>query len=388
MIIPLGTDRPLARPTLVTLILIGLNIAVFGFEQALRQSDPAAHESILRRFIMDPQALKPWTLITYAFLHGGLWHILGNLIFLWVFGPNVEDRLGRIGFLAFYLAGAAASGALHALFEPNPVLGASGAIAAVTGAYMVLFPHTNVRVFLFFILIGLYQIPAGWFIAGRIAWDLYSHASGRSGNVATLAHLGGYAFGAGLSMVLLATGILKREMYDLFTLSKHAARRRQFREVKYRNNRAAARGQQERQADKTRAADPALADQVAQARADVTEKSLAGDAPGAAAAYRSLLERFSAVPGATLLSRRTQYELANQLFAAADYQTAATAYELFLKAYPNDPEEPVVRLMLGLISARYLNDPIKAKAEINQAIPGLPDGGNKDLARELLAELG
>jgi len=378
----------LARPTLVTIVLIGINIFAFGAGMAYQRADPEAYENLIRLLVLDPHHFRPWALVSYAFLHGGLLHILGNMVFLWVFGPSVEDRYGRIGFLAFYLAGAAVSGGLHALFVDNPVLGASGAIAAVTSAYLIHFPRTNVKVFLFFILIGIFQIPAGWFIAMGIAWDVFSQASGASGNVATLAHLGGYAFGAGVAMTLLATGILKREMYDIFSISKQAARRRQFREAKFQTSNDAARGRQERLADKTKAVDPALAEQVANARAEVTDKSLAGDVPGAAAAYRLLLDRFAAVPGATLLSRRLQYELSNQLFAAGDHQTASIAYELFLKAYPNDPEEPVVRLMLGLISARYLNDPIKAKAEIAKAMPGLPDGANKDLAREIIKELG
>lgn len=390
VIIPLGTDRPLARPTVVTPVIIGLNLVVFAIGMAMQRpgANPAAYEEFIRPFVLDPLNVKPWALITSAFLHAGAWHILGNMLFLWVFGPCVEDRFGRIGFVVFYLAGAVVSGGLHALFVPNPVLGASGAIAAVTGAFMVLFPRTHVKAFLFFFLIGIYEIPAGWFIAGQIAWDLFSQASGRSGDIATLAHLAGYGFGAAVAMTLLATGILKREMYDLFSISKHAARRRQFREMKYQTGREAARGRQDRQSDKTRSADPALADEVAKARAEVTENLLAGEVPAAAAAYRRLLEKFGAVPGATLLSRRMQYELANGLFSAGDHQTAATAYQQFLSAYPSDPEEPMVRLMLGLISARYLNDPVRAKAEIGKAMEGLPDGANKDLAREILAELG
>jgi outer membrane protein assembly factor BamD (BamD/ComL family) len=117
--------------------------------------------------------------------------------------------------------------------------------------------------------------------------------------------------------------------------------------------------------------------------------AIADDDPvGAAAAYRRLLEKFASVPGATLLHRRIQYDLANHLFKAGDYQTAAAAYEIFLTAYPRDPETANVRLILGLINARYLNDPVRAKQHITAALEGLSPGPQQDLARELLDELG
>lgn len=382
MIIPLGSTRPLSRPTLATFIVIGANLLVYGYGLAMQNRfvDPAEAEAALDRFVLFPEAPKPWTFITYAFLHGGFMHLLGNMLFLFVFGPNVEDRFGRIGFLLFYLAGGAVAGGLHVLFEANPVIGASGAVAAVTGAYLVLFPRTSIKVLFLLFVIGVFEIPAWWFIAGQVFMDIWLQGTGRSGNVATLAHLGGYGFGIGLGMLLLATGLLKREQYDLFSISRHASRRRQFREVAREQMQVAAK----RAA--AAAAEPVVNDAVAKARAEVTDPMLAGDLAAAGAAYRRLLDVHGT--GSSLLSRNSQYNLANALFAAGDHQTAATAYTIFLTGYPKDPEIPTVRLMLGLINARYLNDPVKAKAEIREAIGGLPDGDHKQLARELLAELG
>lgn len=379
MIVPLGTDRPLSRPTLVTHILVWANVLIFAAGMTLKQpwGNPELFADLHQRFILNPADLKPWTFLTYAFLHANFMHILGNMLFLWVFGPNVEDRFGRFGFLAFYLLGAAAAAGLHAAFQPNPVLGASGAVAAVTGAYLVLFPKTRINVFFLLVVIGTYQIPAWWFIGGQIVWDFIATGSGRGGRVAVLAHLGGYAFGIGTSMLLLATGILKREGYDLFSLSKQAARRRQFKELEFQRTKAAAAVPDS----------PVATDELARLRAEVTDAFNRNDRPAATAAYRRLLDRYGPTPVA-LLTRRTHYELANILFSAGDHQTAATAYRLFLQGYPKDPETPVVRLMLGVINARYLNDPVSAKQDIHEALTGLPDGDHKDLARELLAELG
>src|SRR5262249_20133954 len=144
---------------------------------------------------------RPWTLVTHAFLHAGWLHLLGNMVFLWVFGPNVEDRFTRIGVLIFYLVGGAAAGGAHALLEASPALGAGGAIAAVTGAYIVLFPRTLIKCIVFLIIIGIFQIPAWIFIVLAIAKDMV-WVGLPTDNVARFAHLGGYAFGMMVSLFL------------------------------------------------------------------------------------------------------------------------------------------------------------------------------------------
>jgi len=377
VLIPLGTDRPLARPTLITLAIIFVNVVVFAAGETISRVDPDRWRAIEELLILKPREFRWWGLFSYAFLHGGPMHIAGNMVFLWVFGPNVEDRFGRVGFLVFYLLGGAAAGGFHTFFNPNPVLGASGAIAAVTGAYLVLFPKTNIKT-LFLIFFSLIQVPAWWFIGARIAWDFYSTTGGWSGNVATGAHLAGYAFGAAIGMVLLWTKILPREVYDLFSISKQAVRRRQFRELQY--------AERKQRTTKTAAADPAKTEALATARADVLERIAASDAAGASAAYRALLEAHG--EAFSLLNRNAQYDIANTLLKIGDHQTAATAYRLFLQGYPNDSEVPLVRLMIGLINVRYLNDPVRARQDLEAALEGLPGGHERDLAKELMAELG
>jgi membrane associated rhomboid family serine protease len=369
----------------MTIALIVANVAVYTAQQSFGQADPQRVNDLMNLVALKPSEFHWWGLFSYAFVHGGLGHLLGNMVFLWVFGPNVEDRFGRVGFLVFYLAGGAAAGAAHSFFEWNPVIGASGAIAAVTGAYLVLFPRTTIKT-LFLLFFGMFNIPAAWFIGGRIAWDLFSTGAGMSGNVATGAHLAGYAFGAAVGMVLLWTKILPREVYDLFSISKQAVRRRQFRELQYQQKKQATGKVGGKAGAKSAPLDDAKIEALAVARAEVLERLAALDGAGAGAAYRSLLENFGET--AALLNRKAQYDIANLLYQAGDHATAAAAYRGFLTGYPTDSEVPMVRLMIGLINARYLNDPVQAKAELFAAMESLPNGQEKDLAKELMAELG
>lgn len=384
MLIPLGTERPLRRPTLITPAIIALNVLVFLPLVVMHRSSPEVFNRFVTELAVWGHDFRPWTLITSAFTHYGFLHILMNMLLLWVFGPPVEDKLGRIGFTAFYLAAAAASGGLHAALDPAPAVGASGAVSGVTGAFLVLFPRTHVRCLLFFFLITFVVIPAWWFIAIAIAWDIMSEGLGVPNGVANLAHLGGYAFGIAISMTLLATGRLSREPYDLFTTFRQARRRRELREASDERQRALQRQRAERDA-----ADPARqarSDAIALARAAVAEHLVRREPQAAARAYRRLLSEHG--ERHAVLSRQRQYDLANTLFELGDHQSAATAYEGFISTFAHDRETPHMRLMLGLICARYLNDPLRASALIHHARDGGLDPDEDALARQLLQDLG
>lgn len=382
MLLPLGTDRSTHRPVLVTPALIVVNLVVFVVQQIVVRQSPELPDRIDELFRLVPGRSAGWTYLTYAFLHAGFLHVAGNMVFLWVFGRDVEDRLGRLWFLLFYLAGAAAAGAGHAWFYPNPVVGASGAVAAVTGAFLVLFPRTHVRIFCFFIVIGVISIPSWCFIASRIAWDMLMEGAGRGGNVARLAHLAGYGFGFVVAFLLLATGVLKREPVDLLAVFKQAARRREFREMDFQRRRA------ERASRHAAAADAAASEALAGERAGVARALAAGELDAAAGQYRRLLAGHGAEGNAAVLSRRHQYDLANHLFRSGDHQTSIVAYELFLRAYPRDPEAPAIKALIGRIAARYLNDPVRARQALNEAIAELRDEHTLALAKQELADLG
>ncbi|MBC7771167.1 MAG: rhomboid family intramembrane serine protease, partial [Pyrinomonadaceae bacterium] len=338
------------------------------------------NDDIIRNLAVHGPSFRWWTLVTSAFLHAGWMHLIGNMIFLWVFGQNVEDRFGRWWFLAFYLMGGVASGGLHAVFEKSPAIGASGAIAAVAGAFLVLFPRTHVRCLWFLGLIGIYMIPAWVFISISIARDLV--LSGHSDGVARLAHLGGYGFGVSVCLVLLWRHVLPREPYDLFTIGKQAYRRRQFKELGARRDEV----MNKKLARAARDAAP-RSDEVAGARAQVAAHIGRSDLSAAAVSYKELVERHAHIPGATTLSRNHQYDLANYFFAESDHQTAAYCYERFLDGYASDSEAPRVRLLLGLINARYLNDPVRARAVLTDLAPVLRDAQQRALAETLLKEL-
>jgi len=381
MFIPLGTDRPLKRPTLINHWLIGVNVLVYIVDVSLLTFAPGAHGEVISALALSRVAFEPWALATYAFLHAGFLHLLFNMLFLFVFGPNVEDRFGRAGYLVFYLAGAAAAGLAHMAAEPASVVGASGAIAAVTGAYLILFPKTSVRTLIF--IFGIFDVPAAWFIGFAIAKDLFFHGFAVDSGVAYVAHLGGYGFGAVVAFSLLAMGALSREPYDLFSLGKQARRRRQFRELTSRGADPWA-GRPPGRGWRARSHDDSDSDELSKRRAEISRLHSSGQIDAAADAYLELLgEREEAT-----LSRRAQLEVANHIFQRRDYESARQAYELFLRSHPRDPEGPGVRLMLGLIYTRYIPNLERARELLGEARGNLRDPDQRSLLEGLLSEIG
>jgi membrane associated rhomboid family serine protease len=165
----------------------------------------------------------PWwvTLFTSMFMHGGWLHIAGNMLFLWVFGNNIEDRLGRVKFLLFYLVAGLLAVYTQALIDPSstaPTIGASGAIAGVLGAYALLYPHARVLTLIFIIFfVTVVEIPALillaiWFILQFIpALGQVAVESGGGEGVAYFAHVGGFVFGLAVAGAMLAFGRRGRE---------------------------------------------------------------------------------------------------------------------------------------------------------------------------------
>jgi membrane associated rhomboid family serine protease len=130
------------------------------------------------------------------FMHGSILHIAGNMLFLWVFGNNIEDRMGKVAFVLFYLAGGLAAALAHIFVQPDstvPVVGASGAIAAVMGAYLVLFPDAPIRTIIIFYFILFRDISAKWLLG---FWFVSQFFVNPNEGVAWVAHVGGFVFGA------------------------------------------------------------------------------------------------------------------------------------------------------------------------------------------------
>ncbi len=160
----------------------------------------AAAQSFLQRRCPN----KSWweSIFVAMFLHGGWLHIGGNMLFLWIFGNNVEDRIGRIAFAVFYLLGGLAATGLQLAFDPNsavPNLGASGAIAAILGAYLVMFPRARVTTLVFFFFITAVELPAVVVLGAWFVLQLFSGVGGLgtqvNGGIAYWAHVGGFVFG-------------------------------------------------------------------------------------------------------------------------------------------------------------------------------------------------
>ena len=209
-----------ARPAIV-LGLIAVNALVFLWMESL---PPRALNAVLVNYALiplrytDPDValsvgLSPydlWPLLTDAFLHGGWLHIIFNMWFLWIFGPAMEARFGRLGFLVLYLGGALAASAVHVVTHPGssePVLGASGAIAAVIAAYAVIYPTERVITIVPIIFIPLFiPVPAIlfagiWFVLQVLQGSSELASPGMAAGVAWWAHIGGFAYGAAFALV-------------------------------------------------------------------------------------------------------------------------------------------------------------------------------------------
>jgi membrane associated rhomboid family serine protease len=208
---PIGDDNEQSGLAIVTIALIALNVLAFLFE--VTQPSPAALQSFIEAWGVVPREysaardLPPhipypyWaTLLTSMFLHGGWGHLGGNMLFLWIFGDNIEHRIGHLRFIIFYMVCGIAAGIAHIVFNAGsvvPTVGASGAISGVLGGYLVLFPRNRVYVVTWG---GVAAVPAVLMLG---LWILMQFLNGfgsvadtpETGGVAYLAHIGGFAAG-------------------------------------------------------------------------------------------------------------------------------------------------------------------------------------------------
>ncbi len=208
--IPLKDDNPTQTFPLMTITIIGLNILVYLYQLSMPAEKlenflfqyGAIPDRLIHPFFQDfssPKTIPPvLTIFTSMFLHGGLIHLLGNMLYLWIFGKNVEDFLGRLKFIIFYLISGFFAALIHTFSDVNsaiPMIGASGAIAGILGAYLILFPRANVStLFIFIVFIKIIKIPAVlvlglWFLVQLL------NAGSEGGSVAWYAHVGGFLTG-------------------------------------------------------------------------------------------------------------------------------------------------------------------------------------------------
>jgi len=232
-VIPLRDANPTRRRPIVTIGLILACVAVFVAELAVEANGGSqALERLFREWGLVPRDLTDAlsgsagalsrelpTVGTSLFLHGGWIHLGGNMLYLWIFGNNVEDRLGRVRFALFYVFGGVVASLTQVVVDPTsstPVVGASGAIAAILGAYVVLYPRARVLslVFLGFFY-QLLQIPAIvvlglWFVLQLVSGLSSLGATSAAGGVALFAHIGGFVLGAAVGAVVRASSRSER----------------------------------------------------------------------------------------------------------------------------------------------------------------------------------
>jgi membrane associated rhomboid family serine protease len=223
--LPLKDDVPSRSFPFFTVLLIGANVAAFLYQVSLEIGPAGVARNAATAFVVEfgavpcrltgacPSGDFPaplLTVFTSMFLHGGLFHIAGNMLYLWIFGDNVEDTLGHFRFLAFYLLSGIGAVAAQVVMSPDsqiPMVGASGAISGVLGAYLLLFPHATVLTLITFgFFVRFVHVPAvivlGFWIVVQLLNGLISVGRvGDEGGVAWFAHIGGFV--AGLALLFL-----------------------------------------------------------------------------------------------------------------------------------------------------------------------------------------
>ena len=390
MLLPIRTSIRPRRTPYTNYGLIFANVIIFFLEY---QVNPRAGGMEFRpwvlQFMLSGDRPQLWQFVSYAFLHAGLMHILGNMFFLFLFGNNVNDKLGNIGYMCFYLAGAIFSGVGHILTGGGNVLGASGAVAAVTGAYLVLFPQTLITVIYWFFFIGTMELPALYFIAFKlIVWDnVIEPRFAPPVAVAYAAHLAGYAFGIIAMVGLLAARLIGPSNYDLWAMIRRWNRRRRYRDVVASGydpytGRTATKQIKVKEVIKS-AADQEKEETSSGLRNEISRRIADRNLSAAAEVYLELMDHDSG----QVLPRQQLLDIANQLAGDNKPAESARAYEQFLTHYSNYEYAEQVELMLGLLYARYLNQPDAATKYLQAAAKKLSDPGQLKMCRDELARL-
>ena len=223
--IPLRDDIRARRRPYVTWALIAACGVVYAYQFFTDTTNPEAGRNLVLSFGMIPENVTHgkalWTLLTSMFMHGGIFHFLGNMLYLWIFGDNVEDHFGRPLYVVLYVLSGVFGSVLHILVAPGshiPTIGASGAISGVLGAYFILFPRARVLTLVpIFFFIRVFYLPAfvllGFWILMQVLYGC-STVAGGSG-VAYFAHIGGFAVGILLALLIRRRRGREAVWYDI-----------------------------------------------------------------------------------------------------------------------------------------------------------------------------
>jgi membrane associated rhomboid family serine protease len=374
--LPIG-DEPNVRhrPPWVNYGLIAANVAVFFLAGGLRPD--AAYEEVVGRYGYVPAAPTMETLFTSMFMHANLLHLFGNMLYLWIFGDNVETRLGPVGYLAGYLATGAAATLLFGVFNADaaiPLVGASGAISGVQGVYFLAFPRNRVKMLVWFYYVMVVHVRARlvigfWFVVN----DLLPILLGRAvlgDQVAHAAHLGGFATG-----LLLAAAVAPalRGWFVEPPPGKYGTREPStLRTSPLWGKRSFGRG----------AWDPEAAEGDG-ATARILSAWREGRREEAGELFASALKDGEPVA----LPEAEHVRLAVHLYDGARFDEAREAFRAFLDAHPASRNVPAAAFGLGMILSRRDGDLDGARPLLETAAAGHPDTSVRELARRELARI-
>jgi membrane associated rhomboid family serine protease len=397
MLLPIRTSvRPYRTPyTNYALIIVNVIIFLISYwPHNVRIGHNIVQEPLrvwAEGFMLHPSRPYLWQFVSYAFLHGGWLHIIGNMYFLYFFGNSVNDKLGHIGYLCLYFGGSVFAGLGHSMLHVNPVLGASGAVAAVTGAYVVLFPQSVITVLYWFFFIGTMEFLALYFILLKlIFWDNIIEPKLSIDAVAYDAHLAGYAFGIGTAVFLLATGLVATSGFDLWSMIKRWNRRRQYHDVVASGynpftGRTKAKPVRVKEIKKT-SAQQAQENRIMELRSRIAGCIEQGNLATASQIYLELMQ-IDQPPTGQVLPKQHLLDIANQLMTDGRHADSARAYEQFLTHYGNYEYVEQVQLMLGILYSRYLEQRSPAIKYLTAASEKLTDPGQKKMCEDELRRL-
>ena len=386
--IPIRTETPVRRTPTANYVLIALNVLFYVVLDVAGNRELGQFKDDFLTLHTGFPSLHEF--FTYQFMHASWGHLLGNMLFLWVFGNAVNARLGHAAYAMFYVASGILAAWGYALTGTAPLLGASGAIAGITTAYLVLFPRSHITVLYFFFFIGTFELPAMVMIGLKIIlWDnVIAPSIHGAGNIATEAHLAGYLFGFLATMGMLLARVLPRSQSDMLALIKRWNQRRAYREIMS-DPQARARAEYGRVArpvtlsSEQRVTEDAHLNRVSGLRSEIGERLARGDSQGAAGLYEDLV----GIDPTQCLSARHQITVARQFYATGRTPQAVAAFERYLSSYGSAPEALDVRLLVGIVLARDLHQYEAAERHLAAVYQKLADPARREQCTQWLSEV-
>ena len=378
MFVPIGTDRPTRRRPRVVEGLILLNMLIYLAGLVGELVGVGSLEDLMNWLSVSRGDFHVINLVTYQFGHSpsDILHLLFNMLGLWIFGVSLNDRLGHLSFLAFYLIGGAVAGMAHIMDSPAPVIGASGSVCALIGGFIALFPRSRIRLLVLFFIIGIYEVRSLWVVAFYVLIDFIGWVGPSDTAVAYVAHLSGYIYGFLLALLLLSTRIIKSDDFDVLFLLRQKKRRTAWKNVIQQTKSTSVPGA-------IASGDSKHLEELASMRRAIQDAMGVQDWASAAESWSKLAQ----IDAHACLAEQKHLELANRLFATGHRVEAASAYARYLIRYSNTPQASEVKLMLGLLYARHLERRDDARLLLEEAVDDVREDKQRSLARQLLDEL-